>query len=193
MPPTGATKWTKEPEENWEYDNALVDQSRDWVDAARALESVKIHLPQYEQSGALFTMSSDGELNKYWQMPLLLPKFTGAASYLETIRDSIGELRNNSIVRSGTRQHKDITPEAGFLANERKEYDITSDGFEVKMSVRTWRGWVGWLLMGAVFLIVFILSWRHWTLKAMFLLGLESAVASILVSIPLRIIGVDAD
>jgi hypothetical protein len=193
MPPTGATKWTKKPEENWEYDKALIDQSRDWVDAARALEAVKIHLPRYEQSGGLFTISPDGELNKYWQMPLLLPKFTGASSYLETIRESIGELRDNSIARSGTRQHKDITPEAGLFANEEKEYDITSDGFEVKMSVRTWRGWVGWLLIGAVLLILIILSWHHWTLKAMFLLGLESAVASTLLSIPLKIIGFDAD
>jgi hypothetical protein len=189
MPPTGATKWTKEPKENWKYDMALVDQSRDWADAARALETFKIHLPQYEQSGAFFTINRAGELNKYREMPLLLPKFAGAASYLEAIGELIGELRNDPSAVSEKVQHGKSAPAAGLLANEEKEYNITPEGFEVKISARTWRGCVGWLLLMAVLLIMVILSWRRMTLKALFLFGLENALASILVGILLKISG----
>src|SRR5262245_9597594 len=185
MPPTGAVKWTKEPEERWHYDEALVDQARDWQDTVQALAPM-VRLPLYEQSGALFTISPSGEVNKYSQMPLLLPKFTGVARYLEAIRETIAELRNDPAAVAESSAHRAIATDAGFFGHEAKEYDVTPGGFEITVFGRTWRAGVGCFVLGCLLLFVIVRSWGHW--KTMFLLGLEGAVATILLSTVMKAI-----
>jgi hypothetical protein len=185
MPPTGAVKWTKEPEESWHYDEALVDEARDWKDSAQALAPL-VRLPLYEQSGALFTMSQSGEVSQYSAMPLLLPKFTGADSYLEAIRTSIAELRTDPAAVAVSPAHRAVATDAGFFGHEAKEYDVTPGGFSVTMIARTWRGGVGCFVLGCLFLFLIVRSWGHW--KEMFWFGLEGAAATIMLNTVMKAI-----
>jgi hypothetical protein len=185
MPPEGAVRWTRGPEQDWQYDEPLVNQSGDWETTRQTLEELGLHLPSYEQTGALFTLDGSGRLDQYAELPILLPTFTGAGGYIQAIRSLIAHLEDTTGLFS---EYKDERPARTLDLLEQEEVivDVKPGGFEWTVYPQTSRARIIWFLSAIVFCYLFVSACRN--IQYTLLLTAESAVAVILVNIAAKII-----
>jgi hypothetical protein len=184
MPPVGATKWTKEPGENWHYDKSLVDAAADWSLAQEALTDLGIHLPAYEQTGAIFTVNRSTLQERYEQLPLLLPNLGGAAGYTQQIARLIAQLQDHSAAVP-LAARKSPTGISSFLEHQEQEVRVKRGEFERLVHFRTRGGIILWSLGIALVIYLIVSACRN--IRATLWLAAQSLLAYIFTSFLFRL------
>jgi hypothetical protein len=95
MPPTGGAFWKKETGGDWQNEQPFVDQANSWTQTQLSFQKIRFYLPDYQSSGAFFTMDGSGRQLSISSLPLLIPEKMNASDHIKEISRLIGHLQDN--------------------------------------------------------------------------------------------------